>query len=57
MFCIAKNDRNQHCFSEGPSVANINFGDVNETQFCNEPVAILIEDTVDSQILPPRRSA
>ena len=44
MFCKTKNDRNSS--SEGPSVANINFGDVNETEFCNEPVAILNEETV-----------
>ena len=45
MFCKAKNDRNQHSSSEGPSVANINFGDVNETEFCNEPFTILNEET------------
>ena len=39
MFCKAKNDRNQPSSLEGPSVANITFGDVNETEFCNEPVA------------------
>ena len=57
MFCKAKNDRNQHSSSEGPSVANITFGDVNETEFCNEPVAILNEETVDSQISSLRRSS
>ena len=50
MFCKAKNDRNQHSSLEGPSVANINFGDVNETEFCNEPVAILNEETVENQL-------
>ena len=57
MFCKAKNNRNQHYSLEGPSVANINFGDVNETEFCNEPVAILNEETVENQISPLRRSA
>ena len=53
----SQNDRNQHSSSEGPSVANIKFRDLNETEFCNEPVAILNEETVDSQILPLYRSA
>ena len=57
MFCKAKNDRNQHSSLEGPSVENINFGDVNETEICNEPVAILNEETVENQISPLRRSA
>ena len=57
MFSKTKNDRNQHSFSEGPSVANISFGDVNETEICIEPVAILNEKTVKSQISPLRRSA
>ena len=57
MFCKAKNDGNQHSSSEGPSVANINFDDVNETEFYNEPFAILNEETVDSQISPLRRSS
>ena len=57
MFCKAKNDRNQHSSLYGPSVANINFADVNETEFCNEPVAILNKETVESQISSLRRSA
>ena len=57
MFCKAKNHRNQHSSLEGPPVANINFGDVNETEFCNEPVAILNEETVENQLSPLRRSA
>ena len=55
MFCKAKNGRNQPSSLEGPSVANINFGGVNETEFCNEPVAILNEETVENQISPLRR--
>ena len=57
MFCDAKTDRNQHSSSEDPSVANIVFGDVNETELCNEPFAILNEETVNSQLSPLRRSA
>ena len=57
MFCKAKNDRNQHSSLEGPSVENIIFGDVNETEFGSEPVAILNEETVENQISPLRRSA
>ena len=57
MFCKAKNDRYQSSSLEGPSVANINFGDVNETDFCNEPVAIFKEETVENQLSPPLKSA
>ena len=57
MFCKAKNDRNQNCSLEGPSIADINFGDVNETEFCNELVAVSSEETVENQISPLRRSA
>ena len=57
MFCKVKNDRNQPSSLVGPSVANINFGDVNETEFCNEPAAILNEETGENQISPLRRSA
>ena len=55
--CTAKNDRNQHFSTEDPSVANINFGDINETDFCNEPFAVPNEETLDSQISPLRKSA
>ena len=55
MFCKAKNDHIQ-LSSDDPSVAKFNFGDDNETDLCIEPVAILNEETVDSQISPLRIS-
>ena len=57
IYCKAKNDRSQHFSTKDPSVENINFGDVNETDFCNEPVALPNEETLDSQISPLCKSA
>ena len=52
IFSEAKNDLIQHSSSEDFLVENINFGDVNETDFGNEPATFL-----DSQISPLRRTA
>ena len=56
MFCKVKNSGNQDSSSEDPSVANTNFGYVNETNFC-QCTCCNHEQLVNSKISPLPKSA